>query len=36
MQEVIVIGGGVIGLTSCWWLLEAGHGVTLLERETAL
>ena len=36
MQEVIVIGGGVIGLTSCWWLLEAGHAVTLLERETAL
>lgn len=33
MQEVIVIGGGVIGLTSAWWLLEAGYGVTLLERE---
>ena len=32
MQEVIVIGGGVIGLTSAWWLLEAGYGVTLLER----
>jgi D-amino-acid dehydrogenase len=34
MQEVIVIGGGVIGLTSAWWLLEAGYGVTLLERES--
>lgn len=33
MQEVIVIGGGVIGLTSAWWLLEAGYGVTLLERD---
>jgi D-amino-acid dehydrogenase len=32
MQQVIVIGGGVVGLTSAWWLLEAGHGVTLLER----
>jgi len=32
MQEVIVIGGGVVGLTSAWWLLEAGFGVTLLER----
>ncbi|MFP5393523.1 MAG: D-amino acid dehydrogenase [Gammaproteobacteria bacterium] len=31
MQEVIVIGGGVIGLTSAWWLLEAGHRVTLVE-----
>jgi D-amino-acid dehydrogenase len=33
MQQVIVIGGGVVGLTSAWWLLEAGFGVTLLERE---
>lgn len=34
MQQVIVIGGGVVGLTSAWWLLEAGFGVTLLERES--
>ncbi len=33
MQEAIVIGGGVIGLTSAWWLLEAGYRVTLLERD---
>lgn len=32
MQEVIVIGGGVVGLTSAWWLLEAGYAVTLVER----
>ena len=32
MKQVIVIGGGVVGLTSAWWLLEAGFGVTLLER----
>jgi D-amino-acid dehydrogenase len=30
--QAIVIGGGVVGLTSAWWLLEAGFGVTLLER----
>ncbi len=36
MQQVIVIGGGVIGLTSAWWLLEAGFGVTLVEREAAV
>ena len=36
MQQVIVIGGGVIGLSSAWWLLEAGFGVTLLERESAV
>jgi D-amino-acid dehydrogenase len=33
MRQVIVIGGGVVGLTSAWWLMEAGFGVTLLERE---
>lgn len=33
MQQVIVIGGGVVGLSSAWWLLEAGYHVTLLERE---
>lgn len=33
MSRVIVIGGGVIGLTSAWWLMEAGFDVTLLERE---
>jgi D-amino-acid dehydrogenase len=36
MQEVIVIGGGVIGLTSAWWLVEAGYRVTLVEREAAV
>jgi D-amino-acid dehydrogenase len=36
MQQVIVIGGGVVGLTSAWWLLEAGYKVTLLEREAAV
>jgi D-amino-acid dehydrogenase len=32
MQHVIVIGGGVVGLTSAWWLAEAGFRVTILER----
>ncbi|RLM48474.1 FAD-dependent oxidoreductase, partial [Halobellus sp. Atlit-31R] len=31
-QQVIVIGGGVVGLTSAWWLAQAGYRVTLLER----
>jgi D-amino-acid dehydrogenase len=31
-MEVIVIGGGVVGLASAWWLVEAGYRVTLLER----
>ncbi|WP_292040794.1 D-amino acid dehydrogenase [Massilia sp. UBA6681] len=32
MQQIIVIGGGVVGLTSAWWLAEAGYRVSLLER----
>jgi D-amino-acid dehydrogenase len=36
MQRVLVIGGGVVGLTSAWWLLEAGYRVTLLERAPAV
>ncbi len=31
-NHVVVIGGGVVGLTTAWWLLEAGYRVTLLER----
>lgn len=33
MSEIIVIGGGVVGLTSAWWLAEAGFQVRLVERE---
>jgi D-amino-acid dehydrogenase len=36
MQHVIVIGGGVVGLTSAWWLLESGCRVTLVERAPEL
>jgi D-amino-acid dehydrogenase len=32
MQHVIVIGGGVVGLASAWWLAEAGFRVAILER----
>ena len=31
-QQVIIIGAGVVGLTSAWWLAEAGYRVTILER----
>jgi D-amino-acid dehydrogenase len=33
MKHCVVIGGGVVGLTTAWALLERGHAVTLLERE---
>lgn len=34
MKHCVVIGGGVVGLTTAWALLERGHGVTLVERES--
>nr|WP_315216744.1 D-amino acid dehydrogenase [uncultured Duganella sp.] len=33
MSEIVVIGGGVVGLASAWWLAEAGFQVRLVERE---
>ena len=31
-RNVLVIGAGVIGLTTAWALVQAGHRVRLLER----
>lgn len=31
-MKVIVLGAGVVGVTSAWMLCEAGHEVTVLER----
>ncbi|CAM3703014.1 D-amino acid dehydrogenase [Roseateles saccharophilus] len=36
MKHCVVIGGGVVGLTTAWALLERGHAVTLLERDEAV
>ncbi|MEO6278429.1 D-amino acid dehydrogenase [Roseateles sp.] len=33
MKHCVVIGGGVVGLTTAWALLQRGHSVTLIERE---
>jgi len=32
-MKVMVLGGGVIGVTSAWYLARAGHEVTLVERQ---
>ena len=31
-SEIVVIGGGVTGLSAAWWLARAGHSVTVFER----
>jgi D-amino-acid dehydrogenase len=31
--RVIVLGSGVIGVTSAWWLAEAGHEVVVIDRQ---
>ena len=33
MQRVLVLGSGVIGVTSAWYLARAGFGVTVVDRE---
>src|SRR5436190_10692356 len=32
MSDIAVIGGGVIGLSSAWYLNKAGYNVTVIER----
>lgn len=31
-MKIGVLGAGVVGLTSAWWLAEAGHQVTIVDR----
>ena len=32
-MKVLVLGGGVIGVTSAWYLQQAGHEVTVVDRQ---
>jgi D-amino-acid dehydrogenase len=34
-MKICVLGAGVIGLTTAWWLAEAGHDVTIIDRQEA-
>lgn len=33
--RIVVVGGGIAGLASAWWLARRGHRVTLVEQEAA-
>ena len=32
-MKILVLGSGVIGVTSAWYLMRAGHEVTLVDRQ---
>ena len=32
-MKVLVLGSGVIGITSAWYLAKAGHEVTVIDRQ---
>jgi len=32
-MKIVIVGGGVIGVTSAWYLARAGHAVTVVERQ---
>ena len=32
-MRVVVLGAGVIGVTSAWYLAQAGHVVTVIDRQ---
>jgi D-amino-acid dehydrogenase len=35
VMKVVVLGAGVIGVTSAWYLAQAGHEVTVIDRQPA-
>ena len=34
-MRVVVLGSGVVGVTSAWYLSRAGHQVTVIDRQPA-
>ncbi|MEX1058568.1 MAG: FAD-dependent oxidoreductase, partial [Natronospirillum sp.] len=34
-MHIIILGSGVIGVTSAWYLAQAGHRVTVIDRQPA-
>ena len=33
-MQVLILGSGVIGITSAWYLAKAGHQVTVVDRQS--
>lgn len=34
-MKVIILGGGVIGVTSAWYLVQQGHEVIVVDRQSS-
>ena len=34
-MKVLILGAGVVGVSSAWYLAKAGHEVTVIERQSA-
>ncbi|PVJ61979.1 D-amino acid dehydrogenase, partial [Salmonella enterica subsp. enterica serovar Senftenberg] len=32
-MRVVILGSGVVGVTSAWYLSQAGHDVPVIDRE---
>lgn len=32
-MKIIVLGSGVVGVTTAWYLQQAGHQVTVIDKE---
>ncbi|MGB0733218.1 MAG: FAD-dependent oxidoreductase, partial [Pontibacterium sp.] len=32
-MQVLVLGAGIVGVTSAWYLAKAGHEVTVIDRQ---
>jgi len=35
-MKIVVLGGGVIGVTSAWYLAQAGHDVVIIDRQAGV
>ena len=35
-ERTIIVGGGIAGLSTAWWLAQSGHEVTLFESASAV